>query len=169
MRAPVVGIVLLAGGLALGCTSGTCGTSGGAGADAGGCTAGAACTQACTVGCGIGQLGQATCACDNHVYGSCTCPQPAAWTALGGACGDSACATEGGPCSPQGYASSAGAPSGATVLDGQPCVMNGNVCFTAEPDGQHGCVCASDPSGDFVMRCGPVEGWFSNNGMPTTY
>ncbi|HVZ89701.1 MAG TPA: hypothetical protein VHG72_22250 [Polyangia bacterium] len=47
--------------------------------------------------------------------------------------------------------------------------MNGNVCFTAETDGKHGCVCASDPSGDFVMQCGLVEGWFTNNGMPTNY
>ena len=131
--------------------------------------AGAACTQDCCVGCGIDQLGQATCTCTSHKYASCTCPRPAVWTALGGECGDSACFTEGGPCSPQGYASSTGAPKGATVLDGQPCVMNGNVCFTAESDGKHGCVCASDPSGDFVMRCGLVEGWFSNNGMQTTY
>jgi hypothetical protein len=63
----------------------------------------------------------------------------------------------------------AGAPAGAMVLDGQGCVMNGNVCFTAEADGIHGCVCASDPSGDFVMRCGLVEGWFTDNGMPTSY
>jgi hypothetical protein len=130
---------------------------------------GAACTQDCCVGCGIDQLGAATCTCSGHKYTSCTCPQPASWTALGGECGDSACLTEGGPCSPQGYASSAGAPSGAAVLEGQPCVMNGNVCFTAESDGKHGCVCASDPSGDFVMRCGLVEGWFTNNGTQTTY
>jgi hypothetical protein len=131
--------------------------------------AGAACTQDCCTGCGIDLLGQATCTCSNHKYASCSCPLPATWTALGGECGDSACFTEGGPCSPQGYASAAGAPKGATVLEGQPCVMNGNVCFTAESDGKHGCVCASDPSGDFVLRCGLVEGWFSNNGMQTTY
>jgi hypothetical protein len=131
--------------------------------------AGAACTQNCCLACGIDSLGEQTCTCTSHKYASCTCPLPPAWTALGGECGDSACLTVGGPCSPQGYASSAGAPQGATVLDGQPCVMNGNVCFTAETDGKHGCVCASDPSGDFVMRCGLVNGWFSNNGMATTY
>ena len=130
---------------------------------------GAACTQDCCVGCGIDLLGQATCSCSNHKYASCTCPRPATWTALGGECGDSSCLTDGGPCSPQGYASSVGAPQAATILEGQPCVMNGNVCFTAESDGKHGCVCVSDPSGDFVMRCGLVEGWFSNNGMQTTY
>ena len=131
--------------------------------------AGAACTQNCCVACGIDQVGQATCTCGSHKYATCTCPRPAVWTALGGECGDSACLTVGGPCSPQGYASSTGAPKGAIVLDGQPCVMNGNVCFTAESDGKHGCVCASDPSGDFVMHCGLVEGWFSDNGMQTTY
>jgi hypothetical protein len=130
---------------------------------------GASCTQSCCLGCGIDSLGQQTCTCSDKKYTSCSCPLPATWTALGGECGDSSCATEGGPCSPQGYASSAGAPKGANVLEGQPCVMNGNVCFTAESDGKHGCVCASDPSGDFAMRCGLVEGWFSNNGMSTTY
>ncbi len=113
--------------------------------------AGAACTQDCCVGCGIDLLGQGTCSCSSDKYAICTCPRPATWTALGGECGDSSCLTEGGPCSPQGYASSAGAPQGATILEGQPCVMNGNVCFSAESDGKHGCVCASDPSGDFVM------------------
>jgi hypothetical protein len=48
-------------------------------------------------------------------------------------------------------------------------VVNGDGCFTAEADGAHGCVCASTPSGDFVLRCGPVNGWFTNNGMATTY
>jgi hypothetical protein len=140
-----------------------------AGCSSGGSSGGpnAACSP--DVPCGIAGLGQTMCVTMNGDCLSCTCPQPAVWTALGGECGDSACATEGGPCSPQGYASAASAPSGATVLDGQPCVMNGNVCFTAESDGGHGCVCASDPSGDFVMRCGLVDGWFSNNGMPTTY
>jgi len=131
--------------------------------------AGAACTQNCCLACGIDSPGEQTCTCTSHKYASCASPLPSAWTALGGECGDSACLTVGGPCSPQGYASSAEAPQGATVLDGQPCVMNGNVCLTAETDGKHGCVCASDPSGDFVMRCGLVNGRFSNNGMPTTY
>lgn len=131
--------------------------------------AGAACTQNCCLGCGIDSLGQQTCTCANHKYSGCSCPRPTAWTALGGECGDSACLTAGGPCSPQGYSSSTSAPQGAAILDGQPCVMNGNVCFTAESDGKHGCVCASDPSGDFVMRCGLVNGWFSNNGLQTTY
>lgn len=131
--------------------------------------AGAACTQSCCLGCGIDSQGQETCPCSNNKYTACACPLPATWNALGGECGDSACLTQGGPCSPQGYASAAGAPTGATVLEGQPCVMNGNVCFTEESDGKHGCVCASDPSGDFVMRCGLVEGWFTNNGMTTTY
>jgi hypothetical protein len=130
---------------------------------------GAACTQSCCLGCGIDSLGQERCTCSGNKYTTCTCPVPATWTALGGECGDSACQTAGGPCSPQGYASAAGAPQGATVLEGQSCVMNGNVCFTAESDGEHGCVCASDPSGYFVMHCGLVEGWFSNNGSPTTY
>jgi hypothetical protein len=147
------------------CASGS--ATGDGGADAGASSAGVCPGDG--VGCGIDSLSQATCTCNDHGVASCTCPRPAAWTALGGECGDSACLTEGGPCSPQGYASSVGAPSGATVLEGQPCVMNGNVCFTAESDGKHGCVCASDPSGDFVMRCGLIEGWFSNNGMQTTY
>lgn len=144
-----------AGQAATGGQSGAGGAGGGAGglACAGGAPAGAAC--------GIDSLGTE--------LANCTCPLPSAWTALGGECGDAACAIEGGPCSPQGYASSASAPAGGTVLDGQPCVMNGNVCFTAEASGSYGCVCASTPSGDFVMRCGPVNEWFSNNGTPTTY
>ncbi len=134
-----------------------------------GAKVGATCTQNCCVGCGIDSLGAETCTCTNKKYATCTCPRPATWTALGGECGDSSCMTVGGPCSPQGYASATGAPQGANILDGQDCVMNGNVCFTAEAGGTHGCVCASLPSGDFVMRCGLVNGWFTNNGMPTTY
>jgi hypothetical protein len=133
--------------------------------------ASATCTQDCCLTCGIDSLGQQTCTCSsaNKKYSTCSCPRPSTWTALGGECGDSKCLTAGGPCSPQGYASSAGAPAGANILDGQGCVMNGNVCFTAEADGLRGCVCASEPSGDFVMRCGLVSGWFTNNGTPTTY
>ena len=156
MRRTGLVCALLFGAIAEGCSSG--GSSGGQNPT---CSAG--------VPCGIAELSETICITMNGDCLSCTCPQPAAWTALGGACGDSACATAGGPCSPQGYASAGAAPSGATVLDGQPCVMNGNVCFTAEADGIHGCVCASDPSGDFVMRCGLVEGWFTDNGMPTSY
>ena len=130
---------------------------------------GAACTQNCCLGCGIDSLGEETCTCTDKKYATCACPRPSSWTALGGECGDSSCMTAGGPCSPQGYASATGAPQGANILDGQDCVMNGNVCFTAEAGDTHGCVCASLPSGDFVMRCGPVNGWFTNNGVPTTY
>jgi len=111
-------------------------------------------------GCGIDSLGQETCACTGKVCTNCTCPRPATWTALGGECGDSACLIEGGLCSPAGSAAS---------LQGQACVMNGNVCFSSDSDGKHGCVCASDPSGDFVMRCGLVEGWFTDNGQSTMY
>jgi hypothetical protein len=132
---------------------------------------GATCTQNCCLACGIDALGQQTCTCStaSKKYSTCACPRPATWTTIGGECGDSKCLTAGGPCSPQGYASATGAPAGANILDGQDCVMNGNVCFTAEADGAHGCVCASTPSGDFVMRCGLVNAWFTNNGTATTY
>jgi hypothetical protein len=139
--------------------------TGGASGGGNGCSGGASGAGSC----GIDSLGQESCACQNGKVVNCACPRPATWTALGGECGDAACATEGGPCSPQGYASSATAPKGGAVLDGQPCVMNGNVCFTAEAGASYGCVCASTPSGDFVMRCGPVNGWFTDNGTPTTY
>ena len=131
--------------------------------------AGAACTEDCCIGCGIQSWGTETCSCKNGSYSTCTCPVPPSWSALNGICGDSECLTAGGPCSPQGYASDAGAPAKAVVLDGADCVMNGNVCFTAEADGMHGCVCASTPSGDFTMRCGLVNGWFSNDHMTTEY
>src|SRR6185312_9890641 len=100
----------------------------GAGGAGGGCVGGACGGNTC----GIDSLSHESCACQNGKPTNCTCPLPSSWTALGGECGDAACATEGGPCSPQGYSSAATATKGGIVLDGQPCVMNGNVCFTGE-------------------------------------
>jgi hypothetical protein len=130
---------------------------------------GATCTQDCCISCGIADLGTQTCTCTQGKYSACACPIPDTWSTLGGICGDSACLTSGGPCAPQGYASAAGAPAHANVLNGATCYQNGNVCFTAEADGKHGCLCASTASGDFVMECGLVNGWFTNTGMATEY
>jgi hypothetical protein len=130
---------------------------------------GAACTQNCCLPWGLDSSGTQTCTCKSGKYSACTAPRPASWDTLGGECGDSMCETSGGPCSPDGYATTATAPKGGKVLDGMPCVQNGAVCFTEESGGLYGCLCASTDTGDFFMRCGLVNGWFTNNGQPTMW
>ena len=120
------------------------------------------CTENCCVACGIDSIGSRFCTCPmpGLPYANCTCAPPAGFP-LG---------LEGGPCSPQGYASTtppAGAPDGVFSLRGMPCRAVNLVCFTAESTvaSERGCICMADG----LMHCGNVNHWFTNNGVATAW
>ncbi len=120
------------------------------------------CTEDCCVTCGIDALGTKFCACPTPglTYTNCTCAPPAGFP-LG---------LQGGPCSPQGYASAVvplTAPAGSISLRGLPCRAPNLVCFTAESTAasERGCICLADG----VMHCGSVSHWWVNNNVPTQW
>jgi hypothetical protein len=120
------------------------------------------CTEDCCVSCGIDAAGIKTCVCPipGLAYSNCACVPPPNFPS----------GLQGGPCSPQGYASvtvPATAPAGAISLRGMPCRAVNLVCFTAESTAtsERGCICMPDG----VMHCGTVNHWFANNGAPTSW
>ncbi len=123
---------------------------------------GRVCTEDCCVTCGIDLLGLRTCTCPTPglPYSNCNCAPPAAFPF----------GLQGGPCSPQGYASTMvppGAPAGSISLRGLPCRALNLVCFTLEstPTSERGCICMADG----VMHCGSVNHWFVNDAVPTAW
>ncbi len=120
------------------------------------------CSEDCCVACGIDELGSKICVCPTPglPYANCTCLPPAGMPA----------GLQGGPCSPQGYASvtvPATAPAGSISLRGMPCRALDLVCFTAEStaSSERGCICMADG----LMHCGSVSHWFVNSGVPVKW
>jgi len=120
------------------------------------------CTEDCCVTCGIDALGARTCTClePGLPYSNCTCAPPA----------NIPPGLQGGPCSPQGYASTTPpptAPPGTFSLRGMPCRALNLVCFTSESTStsERGCICMADG----LMHCGSVNHWFANDGVTTAW
>jgi hypothetical protein len=120
------------------------------------------CTEDCCVACGIDASGTKICSCPNAglPYSNCVCAPPVGFPS----------GLQGGPCNPQGYASTAvpvTAPAGAISLRGRPCRAVNLVCFTAESTAasERGCICLADG----LMHCGSVSHWFVNDGVPADW